>query len=169
MKKLLELLKKLLGGKSSSDGSSSGFTLIELLIVIAILGILAGGLLLAIDPAEKLRQGNDTRAINDVSQTASKIEQHAISANNGIYITPAAGNEVPTTIGAPTPPNSSYDYEYFYSGAATNTFVLSVVRLQSKKYTVAPNNNPVFVYVSSQGKSCFLAAGTVPSAATTCP
>lgn len=167
MKKLLEILKKLLGNKSSND--SSGFTLIELLIVIAILGILAGGLLLAIDPAEKLRQGNDTRAINDVAQTASKIEQYAISTNAGLYPAAAAGNEIPAVIGAPAVPNASYDYEYIYNGAATNTFVLYVTSLQSKKYTVAPNNNPVFVYVSSQGKSCFLAAGTVPTGATTCP
>ncbi len=163
MKKLLEILKKLLGNKSS-NGSSSGFTLIELLIVIAILGILAGGLLLAIDPAEKLRQGNDTRAINDVAQTASKIEQYAISTNAGVYPAAAAGNEIPAVIGAPTVPNASYDYEYFYNGAATNTFVISVASLQSKKYTATP----LFIYVSSQGKSCFLAAGT-PSGASTCP
>ncbi len=151
MKKLLEILKKLLGNKSS-NGSSSGFTLIELLIVIAIIGVLAGGLLLAIDPAEKLRQGNDTRAINDVSQTASKIEQWAISTNNGVY--PANQAAAATAVSMPTAPNTSYTYVYTYSGAATNTFTIRVASLQSKKYTATPG----FLYDSARGKSCFGAA-----------
>lgn len=37
-----------------------GFTLIELLVVIGIIGILAAGLLAAIDPLEQLRKGQDT-------------------------------------------------------------------------------------------------------------
>ncbi len=38
----------------------SGFTLIELLIVIAILGILALGLMAALDPLEQLKRARDT-------------------------------------------------------------------------------------------------------------
>jgi prepilin-type N-terminal cleavage/methylation domain-containing protein len=41
--------------------SRSGFTLIELLIVIGILGILAAGLLAAVDPIEQLKKGRDTQ------------------------------------------------------------------------------------------------------------
>lgn len=37
-----------------------GFTLIELLVVIGIIGILAAGLLAAIDPLEQLRKAQDT-------------------------------------------------------------------------------------------------------------
>ena len=40
--------------------NKTGFTLIELLIVIGILGILAAGLLAAIDPLEQLKKGRDT-------------------------------------------------------------------------------------------------------------
>lgn len=38
-----------------------GFTLIELLVVIGVIGILAAGLLAAIDPMEQLKKGRDTR------------------------------------------------------------------------------------------------------------
>lgn len=46
----------------------SGFTLIELLIVIAILGILALGLIAAIDPFEQLKKGRDTGLKNTTSE-----------------------------------------------------------------------------------------------------
>ena len=45
---------------SSKIGMKKGFTLIELLVVIGILGILAAGLLAAIDPLEQLKKGRDT-------------------------------------------------------------------------------------------------------------
>lgn len=41
-----------------------GFTLIELLVVIGILGILAIGILAAIDPFEQLKKGRDTNMRN---------------------------------------------------------------------------------------------------------
>lgn len=44
----------------------SGFTLIELLIVIGILGILATGLLAAVDPFEQLKKARDTNKRNAV-------------------------------------------------------------------------------------------------------
>jgi prepilin-type N-terminal cleavage/methylation domain-containing protein len=42
------------------SSKKKGFTLIELLIVIGILGILAAGLLAAIDPIEQLKKGQDS-------------------------------------------------------------------------------------------------------------
>lgn len=67
MQKIKDIINNILGksGSDSSD-SSSGFTLIELLIVIAIIGLLAAALLVAIDPIDKIKQGRDTKVINDV-------------------------------------------------------------------------------------------------------
>ena len=49
------------------------FTLIELLIVIAILGILAVGILIALDPIEQTRRATD-----------STIQQSALEIKNAI-------------------------------------------------------------------------------------
>ena len=46
----------------------TGFTLIELLIVIALLGVLAVGLLATIDPFEQLKKGRDTSTRNMVEE-----------------------------------------------------------------------------------------------------
>jgi len=47
--------------------SSKGFTLIELLIVIAILGVLAAALLVALNPAQKIAAANNSRVKQDVT------------------------------------------------------------------------------------------------------
>ena len=50
-----------------------GFTLIELLIVIAVLGILAAGLLAAVDPFEQLKKGRDTSTRNVVVELHNAV------------------------------------------------------------------------------------------------
>jgi prepilin-type N-terminal cleavage/methylation domain-containing protein len=53
-----------------------GFTLIELLVVIAIIGILAGILFVAIDPAAQTNKAEDAKAKSQLSQART---QSAIS------------------------------------------------------------------------------------------
>ena len=48
-----------------------GFTLIELLIVIAILGILAAAVLVAINPGKRTAQARDAQRKNDISAIAN--------------------------------------------------------------------------------------------------
>jgi len=43
---------------------NKGFTLIELIVVIAIIGVLAGVLLIAINPAALLAKGRDAKRIS---------------------------------------------------------------------------------------------------------
>jgi len=53
-----------------------GFTLIELLVVIGILGILAIGLLAAIDPFEQLKKGRDTNMRNVTVEYVNAVTRY---------------------------------------------------------------------------------------------
>jgi prepilin-type N-terminal cleavage/methylation domain-containing protein len=50
-----------------------GFSLIELLIVIAIIGILASVIMIAIDPATRLKQARDSQRKQDISQISNAL------------------------------------------------------------------------------------------------
>lgn len=53
--------------------NNGGFTLIELLITIAIIGILAAGVIATINPVKRLNQANDSKTKNDIGQIATAL------------------------------------------------------------------------------------------------
>lgn len=59
--------------------ASFGFTLIELLIVIAILGVLAAGVLVAINPAEQLAKTRDASRKTTAGQLSRAVQAYYIS------------------------------------------------------------------------------------------
>ena len=143
---------------------AKGFTLIELLIVIAIIGVLAAGILVAIDPVDKINQANDAKVQNDVSNVGKAGERYTI-LHGGFY--PAALTDL-TAAGElkriPTAP-TGYTYTFTALPAActagtTCTSITMTSPLKSKNFTAAP----FWRYESSSGKSC-----AVLTAATACP
>jgi prepilin-type N-terminal cleavage/methylation domain-containing protein len=62
-----------------------GFTLIELLIVIAILGILAAAVLVAINPGKRTRQAQDAKRKNDVGALATEVQGYYTTPGSGCY------------------------------------------------------------------------------------
>lgn len=61
-----------------ADGGRKGFTLIELLIVIGVLGILAGIILVAVDPAKRLKQARDARRFSEVNGILNAILNYTV-------------------------------------------------------------------------------------------
>jgi len=60
-----------------------GFTLIELLIVIAVLGILAAGILATIDPFEQFKKARDTNTRNTIVELYNSFIR--FNANHGLW------------------------------------------------------------------------------------
>ena len=73
----------------SSVRSESAFTLIELLIVIAILGVLATVVIVAINPLQNLAKTRDAGRLNGVGQIGHAMEAYATN-NNGVYVPESA-------------------------------------------------------------------------------
>jgi prepilin-type N-terminal cleavage/methylation domain-containing protein len=76
---MITLLKK---------NSQKGFTLVELLVVIAVLGVLAAGVLVAIDPLQMLARGRDSAkksAITELGRAtiAYQTSQNALPTGSG--------------------------------------------------------------------------------------
>ena len=55
------------------------FTLVELLIVIAILGILAVGILIALDPVEQIRRATDATVLSSSGDIKSALDRYYAS------------------------------------------------------------------------------------------
>lgn len=77
-----------------SLGNTKGFTLIEVLIVIGILAVLAGIVLVAINPARQFRQANNTERESNVNAILSAIGQYTVD-NKGTLPTEIQSDEDP--------------------------------------------------------------------------
>lgn len=96
----------------------SGFTLIELLIVIAILGILAAAVLVAVNPAKRQNQAKDSQTKSDIGQIATALQAYFTTPGSGSYPSAAQGLNLLVTNGdlvkLPTPPAGGiYEYGVF--------------------------------------------------------
>lgn len=72
-----------------NKNKNKGFTLIELLIVMAILGVLAVVVLVAINPVQQLARSRDSGRLSSVSQLGRALQAYSASSQTGLY--PDAG------------------------------------------------------------------------------
>ena len=128
---------------------SKGFTLIELLVVIAILGILAAVVLVAINPAERINEANDSNKKSIVGQAATAVEA-CYTANTGSYANCDTVAELVTGSYMKTTPNPAPDM------LNTSTTAVRVsMQLQSASAACASGSGAykAFVYRTSSGNS----------------
>lgn len=59
-----------------SGGNLTGFTLIEIVLVIGILGVMAGVLMMVLNPFEQFKKANDAKRKNDLAQIQRAIESY---------------------------------------------------------------------------------------------
>lgn len=67
--------------------NKKGFTLIEVLLVVAIIAIIAGIVILAINPRKQLDESNDSRRRADVQTILNAVYQFAIDNGGQIPVT----------------------------------------------------------------------------------
>ena len=70
---------------------SKGFTLVELLIVIAVIGVLAGILLVAVNPLEQFARGRDASRKTAVGQLGAAVQAFYTASGGTAYPTQTIG------------------------------------------------------------------------------
>lgn len=164
-----------------------GFTLIELLIVIAVLGVLAAVILVAIDPIEQIARAEDAGRKSQVGQLSSAMQAYLVGQS--LATAPAASatwqtmlqnaGEIKSTFTAPgmaatCGPTPQTGYCYAPSGA---NFVIWTY-LESKSevdkaagvtlQACATGTTAAYIYSSSQGKAgnACITTGAAPAVGT---
>ena len=137
-----------------------GFTLIELLIVIAILGILAAAVLVAVNPTKRQNQAKDATIKADIGSIATAAQAYYTSPGAGTY--PVDLNTLVTNKdlkNLPTPPAGG-SYEYAKNPGTclgTAADLCTDVAISEPLYDPVTAGN-VWCWQSSTGKASELAA-----------
>jgi prepilin-type N-terminal cleavage/methylation domain-containing protein len=152
-----------------------GFTLIELLIVIAILGVLAVVVLVAINPVQQLARTRDAGRISSVQQLGHAMEAYFVS-HDAVYPSALAdlvtAGEINAVPGQVTNTLSSYcggHVQGWCFDAGTDAFaVWSALEADSNFDAATCGTGPAFAaYLSASGQTCIVCAE--PSAGDACP
>lgn len=135
---------------------ATGFTLMELLIVIGVLGILAAGLLAAIDPFEQLKKARDSNYRSAGLELLSGVQRYY--ANHGYFPWTNTGSECKTATSEILDPavTASMSAKQLKMGAGNmNEFTACLQDLVNDgelKATFSEGLN-TYVYLSTWGKT----------------
>ncbi len=103
-------------------GKRTGFTLIELLIVIAIIAILSVVVILALNPAELLKQARDSNRISDMSTLKNALSLYVADGNTTLDNASGTGTAYARCLmSSSTAPQSADCGSWFSTAYATVT------------------------------------------------
>lgn len=109
-----------------------GFTLIELLVVVAIIGILAG--LVIVSVASARRKANNAKVKNDIAQVMNAAELHLSSSSGGVFSGAAAN--VTTAAPLTGPSGTAGHVQSFLDDSLTQIMKVAPVHpVSSSNYT----------------------------------
>lgn len=144
---------------------SSGFTLIELLIVIAIMGILAAAVLIAINPTKRTNQAKDSNVQSDVASIASAAQAYYTTPGLGTYpvdtdtlVTNGDLKSVPLN-----PSGVAYTYKKYPTSpacAGTAASPCTEIAIQGPVYDQASGGTKVWCWESITGKAQVISVDT---------
>jgi type IV pilus assembly protein PilA len=158
--------------KKFVSNAKKGFTLLEVLLVVAIIAILAGIVIVALNPGKQLGDTRNSQRKADVNTILSAVYQYSIDNNGNL---PAS---IPTIV-APADCSTTATNEVCKQGSASCTgFVdLSVVALNQKYLTAIPTDpsgtatsgSGYFIGKSANGRVTVCAPAREPSVLPTDP
>lgn len=148
---------------------SKGFTLVELLVVIAVLGVLAAVLIVALNPAEQLEKGRDAGRLSSVTQLGQAMQNYVTNQGTGTYPTAslvtwqttyivAAGeiNKAITVPAASSECTTNAEGNVCYASTGTDAVIWTVASSKSSISKAAcTGGTPIAViaWIASQGKA----------------
>ena len=162
--------------------NKKGFTLIELLIVIAILGVLAVVVLVAINPVQQLARTRDAGRKSTISQLGHAVVAY-YTAHNAVF--PATSTtwisslstsgELSTIPGAvnygiggfgPCSTNVQSGWCYTYSNLSTGAVIFAQLESQVEISKCSSSTAAWFAYSADQGKAGLVCSNSAPVAGT---
>lgn len=143
--------------------SSKGFTLIELLIVIAILGILAAAIMVAINPGQRIAAARNSRVRSDLAALGSAA--NIFNTDSGLNAGCTGGGSYPSAFNqavcgatypaAPVPPTGAYALERTPGTCAPNTATpCTAISVEAPAYsdgTIDASTNNMWCWRSATG------------------
>ena len=147
--------------KSAQKKKLFGFTLIELLIVIAILGILAAAVLVAINPAKRTKQARDAGRKNDIGSLATEVQAYYTTPGQGYYFAGAGCPGGLTTLtasgGLKQIPVDAQGNNYCYNVNGATTEAVVYITIEDP---TASAGNWIWCWQSTTNKAQELTTGT---------
>ena len=153
--------------------SNKGFTLIELLIVIAVIGVLAAVVLVAIDPIEQINRGRDAGRKSTAGQLSKAVQAYYTSRQavwptaNATWVTTlvTAGElkSAPAAVTGGTACTTNAQNGWCYTTDAVEAAVWARLASKSEIAKCVAGTNPYFMWDSTRGTTCLVCNAAEPT------